>query len=284
MNALTRPIMRYPGGKWKLARRIISHFPGHMRYVEPYVGAGSVLMKKHRVHSEYINDLDGNVVNVFRVLRDTRMARELERQLKLTPFAREEFLYSYEPTGEPVERARRTLIRAFMGHSSASVNPSHRTGYRSKAFRRGRSPAGDWQNYNCFIPLFTERLQGVNIENRPALEMIRHLDSPETLFYVDPPYPTATRFGEMYSHEMCDEDHARLLGCLLDMEGMVVLSSYENEMYSDILKTWRKETFATFADGARPRTEVLWISPNIPVPVHLESICNNQQFNLPQGE
>lgn len=126
---MTRPVLRYPGGKYKLAKWVISHFPGHEFYVEPYGGAASVLMAKPRVQGEIYNDLDGDVVNVFRVLRDPNQAQELERVLRLTPFAYEEYKNAYEPCDDPIERARRTIFRSFASIGSDGVSRKN-SGFR----------------------------------------------------------------------------------------------------------------------------------------------------------
>src|SRR4051812_1578874 len=118
MIAPTRPVLRYHGGKWRIAPWIIEHFPPHLMYVEPFAGAASVLLRKPRVDFEVYNDLDTDVVNVFRVLRDPAAASQLAEQLSLTPWSRREFEVSYEISDDPVERARRTLIRSFMGHGT----------------------------------------------------------------------------------------------------------------------------------------------------------------------
>src|SRR5690606_17939073 len=102
--------------KWRLAPWIISHFPPHQVYVEPFGGAASVLMQKHRVYAEVYNDLDGEVVNVFRVLRDPDTAARLERALRFTAFARDEYESAYEPCDDPVEQARRTIVKGAMGY------------------------------------------------------------------------------------------------------------------------------------------------------------------------
>src|SRR3990167_11343170 len=108
MSGPTRPVMRYHGGKWRLAPWVIEHFPEHRVYTEAFGGGASVLMRKPRSYAEVYNDLDGEIVNVFRVLRDPSQARELERLLRLTPFARSEFETSYITDGDPLEQARRT--------------------------------------------------------------------------------------------------------------------------------------------------------------------------------
>ena len=118
---ITRPVLRYPGGKYQLAPWIVQHFPSHQVYVELYGGAGSVLMRKPRAMGEIYNDIDGDVLNVFQVLRDCCQAAELIRLLQLTPYSFSEYKASYEFTEDPVERARRTIFRSFAGIDSDSV-------------------------------------------------------------------------------------------------------------------------------------------------------------------
>jgi len=197
MSELSRPVLRWHGGKWRLAPWIIGHFPHHRVYVEPFGGAGSVLLRKPRAYAEIYNDLDDEVVSLFRVLRDSAQACALKRALELTPFARSEFRSSYEQPDDAVERARRLVVRSFMGFGSnahASGPNGHRsTGFRANSNRSGTTPAQDWRNYPEAIAAMVERLQGVVIECRPAIELISSHDGPETLHYVDPPYLWETR-------------------------------------------------------------------------------------------
>jgi len=257
MNILKRPIMRWHGGKWRLAPWIISHFPEHRVYVEPFGGAGSVLLRKSRSYAEVYNDLDGEAVNLFRVVRDR--GDELRELLELTPFARTEFIESYEPSSDPLEQARRTCARSFMGFGSNSHN--RKTGFRSNSNRNGTTPAHDWANYPAALDAIIERLRGVVIECRDAKEVIAAHDSHETLIYVDPPYVAGTRDkGSDYKFEMSDSDHIDLAMFLSDAKGMVIVSGYESKIYDDIYRGWQKVTRAALADGARKRVEVLWIN------------------------
>lgn len=241
-----------------MAPWIISHFPEHRIYVEPFGGAASVLLRKSRSYAEVYNDLDGIVVNLFRVLQDKEMASELERRMRLTPFAREEFELAYEETTDHIEMARRTLIRSFMGFGSDGVHLLS-TGFRSNSNKSGTTPAHDWVNYWDRIKEFTERLAGVVIEQRPAIEVMLNHDSPETLHYVDPPYVHETRGKKhAYRFEMTDYDHKKLLECLVDLKGYVFLSGYDHDSYEDL--GWQRKTIKALADGARERTEVLWMN------------------------
>jgi len=264
--------MRYFGGKWRIALWIINYFPEHRIYVEPFGGAGSVLLRKPPSKSDVFNDLDSNVVNLFRVLRNGAMYQELERRLKLTPFSRDEFMQAYEPTDEPVEQARRMMIRAWMGYGG--LRGRGRPGFRSNVVAKGHpSVAKTWKEVVDHLPAIVERLRTVTIENRPAVEVIQGHDHPDTLFYVDPPYPLSTRqgSGKTYAHEMSDDDHRALATVLHSVEGKVVISGYPCALYDELYAGWQWVERHASVGGAqggaqvgpsRDRTEVLWISPN----------------------
>lgn len=266
MTAVSRPPLRYHGGKFRIAPWIISHMPPHRIYVEPFGGGASVLMRKPRCYAEVYNDQWASVVNVFRVLRDPEQAARLTQLIELTPYARNEFMGTYQPdSDDQVENARRTILRSLAGFGSGSVNDAHVTGFRGNTTRSGTTPAQDWRNYPARIPQFVERLQGVVIENRNAADVIAQHDSPQTLFYVDPPYPrstrNATRASGVYAVEMTDADHETLAGLLHSVSGMVLLSGYGCPLYDRLFGDWRSERMATHADGARDRVEVLWMNP-----------------------
>lgn len=261
-----RPILRYHGGKWLLAPWIISHFPPHRVYVEPFGGAASVLLRKPRSYSEVYNELDGEVVNLFRVCRE--QPDDLIRALQLTPFARDEFLESYEPAPPgSVEQARRTVARSFMGFGSAAASGA-KTGFRANSNRSGTTPAHDWANFPQAMRLTIARLQGVVIENKDALDVMRQHDSPQTLHYVDPPYALSTRSmrnlycKKGYRFELTDGDHFDLAVVLHSLKGAVVVSGYACDLYDDrLFRDWKRIERPALADGARPRTEVLWLNP-----------------------
>lgn len=266
-----RPVLRYHGGKFRLAPWVISQFPPHRVYVEPFGGGASVLLRKPRSYAEIYNDRWSVVVNVFRVLRDPAQAAELERVLRLTPFARDEFTSTDNAAlagiADPIELARRTILRSFAGFGSAATNAAYATGFRANSNRSGTTPAHDWAHYPDHIRAFTKRLQGVIIENRPAAEVIRQHDSLQTLHYIDPPYPHSTRSMQRrnaaYAEEMTDDDHRALAAQLREVEGMVVISGYPCAIYDEELyPDWTRLTHQAHADGARDRTEVLWLSPN----------------------
>lgn len=274
MSVPNRPVLRYHGGKWRLAPWVITHFPAHRCYVESFGGAASVLIQKPRSYAEVYNDLDGEVVNVFRVMRDATTAAELARLLVLTPFSRADFEAAYEHTDEPVERARRTVVKSFMGFSSAAIHDTREngmrtrastvTGYRSDTRRPSTTPASDWSGYPSQVALICERMSGVVIENRPAAKVMVQHDTLDTLHYVDPPYPMGTRgdTGKDYAHEMTDDDHRELAAVLRGLRGMVVVSGYPCALYDDELYAeWERHERPHLADSARKRTEVVWLNP-----------------------
>lgn len=282
---IRRPVLRYHGGKFRLAPNLLALFPEHRVYTEAYGGGGSVLMLKPRCYSEIYNDLDGEVVNVFRVLQDRKKAARLEAALRVTPFARAEFELSYKHTRSEVERARRTIIRSFMGFGSDSISRMKAsragfntrissvmsTGFRWNANRSGTTPATDWKVYPDCIPAFVERLQGVTIENRDARQILEKMDRADCLHYVDPPYPISVRslgngscLKHRYRWEMNDAQHRDLSKLLHSLKGMVIVSSYPGPLYERLYRGWKKVWWTSghycSTNTSQPRTEVVWMN------------------------
>lgn len=266
MSEPTRPVLRWHGGKWLLAPWIIAHLPPHDIYVQPFGGAWSVGMRKPRARAEIWNDLDGELVNLFRVLRDAKASAELVEALRLTPYSRDEFYAAYAAARGRVERARRLIVRSFMGHGADGASGVYRTGFRVSTLRR---PEAEWATLPDGLELAVKRLKGVVIESRPALQVMQSHDGPATLHFVDPPYLHETRIrakrrpdnGGVYRHELTNEQHVELLAALQELRGMVVLSGYPSALYDDLLGDWKRVEREAMADGALPRTEVLWINP-----------------------
>lgn len=271
-SAPTRPALRYHGGKWRLAPWLLTLMPPHRVYTEPFGGGASVLLRKPRAYGEIYNDLDGEVVNVFRMLRDR--GAELQRLLELTPFARAEFRQAYEPCGDdPIEQARRTIARSFMGFGSSATGEN--SGFRaSSSSSRGTTPAHDWANFAAALPALIERLRGVVIENRQAVEIMNHHDAAATLHYCDPPYVHSTRSqkvrgvvsqgrasGKAYRHELDDDGHRQFADAAHALEGMVIVSGYHSPLYDALFGRWERFEHAAHADGARDRVEVVWLNP-----------------------
>lgn len=261
--AVKRPVLRWHGGKWLLADWVIGFFPPHHVYVEPFGGAASVLLKKPRCHSEIYNDLDKDVVNLFRVLRDERAAAELARLLRLTPFDSEEFAAAYEPGGSAVERARKLVVRSYMGFGSDSHNAATATGFRSNGTRGGASPGADWANYPAALAAVVDRLRGVMVHNHDGVQIMRRFDLPDALHYVDPPYLHSTRSEQrgVYAHEMTDVDHEMLASCLHELQGCVVLSGYRSPLYDRLYRGWESHDRAHKTNRKADRIETVWLNP-----------------------
>lgn len=253
-----RAAAKYPGSKWSIADWIISFFPEHHSYLEPFFGSGAVLFNKPRSHIETVNDLDGNVVNLFACIRDD--PERLAEAVYLTPYARE--VYERAFTEEPEERYEKALnfyIRLNMGHGFRTNG--ERVGWKNDVQGRERAYAArDWCSLPARIMQASERLRGVQIENRPASELIQRFNHKNVLIYCDPPYMLGTRHGKQYRHEMDDADHAELLELLLKHKGPVVISGYETGLYDDMLSGWRRYETAAFTQTAAKKKEVIWVN------------------------
>lgn len=268
----TRPPLRYHGGKWRVADKLIPYFPKHITYVEPFGGGASVLLQKSRSKNEIYNDLDSDVVNMFQVLRDQEKKEKLLQLLELTPFAREEMKLAWEETDCPIEQARRIIVRSHMGFGSAGATKA-RTGFRGldRCDNSFSAPAKQWERLPSALSTVCERLKGVVIENKPAVDIIELADGESTFFYMDPPYLPETRSSmkggqKYYRHEMTKWEHRQLLKKIRTLKGKVIISGYDSKLYNLYLKDWKKVSFnarASSSAGTVIRQEVIWISPNI---------------------
>lgn len=257
---MTAPrILNYPGAKWSMTDWIISHMPEHRTYLEPFFGSGAVFFRKQSSPLETINDIDGDVVNLFRVVRNN--PEELARLVQWTPYSREEYYGSYESAGSDIERARQFLVRCWQ---AIGAKTSDRTGWRSN-IQYDKAPnkvwPKQWQDVPGEIMEVANRLKDVQIENQPALQILERYRYQDVLVYADPPYVLETRSKRMYRHEMNENDHLELLEALDAHPGPVILSGYAHPMYDERLKHWGRETRQATADRGQPRTEVLWINP-----------------------
>lgn len=269
-TSIKAPAIRYHGAKFRLAKWVIAHMPEHQCYVESFGGAAGVLLQKPRSHGEVYNDLDGDVVNFFRVLRDPEQRSRLQELLTLTPYARDEFDLSWMPTLDPIEQARRLVIRAQMGFGSAGATKGS-TGFRIDTKRPYATAQHEWARYPHRLSVIGERFTGVLIENRQAIEVMEAHDAPTTLHFVDPPYMFHTRRMQSggrgcYRHEMTDADHVDLIDALHKLVGMVMLAGYDNQIYNELLPGWTKvSTQASISSrrGSGSKHEVMWMSPNI---------------------
>lgn len=251
-------ILHYPGSKWSMASWIISHMPEHSTYLEPFFGSGAVFFNKPRSSLETINDLDGNVVNLFKTIRDRR--DELIESVVWTPYSREEYEKAYLRSVDDLEKARRFLVRCWMARW---VKTNKKTDWRHVVNwdTRPLSPATEWDKLPGKISIIAERLKSVQIEQLDAIKLIKKYKHSNVLIYADPPYLLSTRRTTMYDHEMTDEDHVELLQVLNGHPGPVLLSGYDNEVYNGMLANWHKETMRSHAEAGQIREETLWINP-----------------------
>lgn len=252
-----KPPMPYSGGKQTVADQIVNLFPDHDHYVEPFGGALSVLLAKPVSKIETVNDLNGDLITFWQVLRDR--THELERICALTPHSREEFLRAKDLTGcEDLERARRVWVQLTQSRG-AQLNQS--TGWRFVHGTGRMALAKYLDGYLERIAPAAHRLRSVSIENRPALDVIAAYGRPDALLYVDPPYLSSTRHGTQYEHELItEEDHLALLSALRRTPAAVVLSGYESELYAAELEGWTTHTMGAQAMTGDPRTEVVWMN------------------------
>lgn len=252
-------MLRYYGGKNRLAWWICSFLPEHEFYVEPYCGAASVFVNKTPVKTEVLNDIDDRIVTFLKVLRDRPKA--LQRALLLTPHSRTEYNRAWHTAKTPLEVARRVVVRAFQSFGGNGLHDKT-TGFRNTA--GGNSGMASYvRNYQDAIETFAERLRGVVIENRPALDLMDQMDTPGVVFYVDPPYLLETRCcGHQYTHEMSRRDHCLLLERLNRLRGRVLLSGYRSKLYDDALPAgkWTTAQITTRAERSALRTETLWMN------------------------
>jgi len=277
MNEPTRPLLRYFGGKWQLRHWITSHFPAHRFYGEPFAGAASVLLSKSPAPGgEIINDLNRDVINLFRVMQDVDLAAELRAKLDWTPYAKAELEISRETSDSPVERARRLVIRSFMGIEVAGTRGT-KSGFRMgnvdlrrldrSGKRTFRNCALDWSNWKAALELIRERLGQVMIYERDAFDFIALMGCEDCLLYIDPPYHPDTRarahLGSRYVVEFDEQQHDRLIQFLPSQRCMMVLSGYPHVSYDPLEKAgWRRVERSYRANMSETRrTECLWISP-----------------------
>ncbi len=248
-------ILKYPGGKQRIAEWIISHFPEHKVYCEPFFGSGAVFFNKPPTYTETINDIDGNIVNLFKVCRDN--PEELARLIEFTPFAREEFEDCYEKSDDPIEQARRTLVRY---HQSFGTSNSSKKSWRNVRTYGGPRTATMWNYLPGKIAEVCERLKEAQIENIDAIKLIRRYNDENTLIYCDPPYLQSLRKKNLYAHETTDEYHIELLEVLKESKSKIVLSGYDNAMYNEVLAGWDTDEIVTTAQMGLKRTEKIWLN------------------------
>lgn len=250
-----KAILKYPGAKWRLSEWIIEHFPEHKVYCEPFFGSGGVFFNKEPAYIETINDIDGNIVNLFRVCRE--YPEELSKLIGMTPFARDEFKACYEISADPIEQARRTLVRF---HQSFGTSNSSKNSWRNVQTYGGPRCATMWNCLPDIILKCCERLKNAQIENIDAVELIRRYDNENTLIYCDPPYLQSLRKKNLYAFEMSEEKHIELLTAVKNSKSKIIISGYDNKLYNDALSDWNTEEKKTTIQMGLHRVEKIWMN------------------------
>jgi DNA adenine methylase len=283
-NRVMAPV-RWYGGKGRMARKIVPLLPAGRVYVEPYAGAASVFWHLDPPREvEVLNDLNGEIINLFRVLQDRDQFERLAHRLTWTPYSVDEFRRAGRcESHDPVDRAWSFFVRHGQGFSGKSDSD----GNWGRVFGSSRGmakTASNWRSRLSLLDHWHSRLTRVQLDNRDALDVIRYWDSPDTVFYLDPPYVHSTRAKasrNIYAHECDDSHHKQLISLLLGIGGRAVLSGYDSPLYRPLLDAgwsvhrWRVSCSAAGrvrgsrirGEGAAkqcvPRTEVLWISPEV---------------------
>jgi DNA adenine methylase len=284
------------GGKGRMVEKILPYFPtGYTTYAEPFSGAASLLFAKDPSPVEIINDLDGDLINFFRVLRDPKTYEQFERMVTMTPYSREQYKECKKLAKErdPVERAWSFFVLARQSFSSRVHRGSFGTVITESA-RMMAAMNSKWLSAVEGLPQVHNRLIEVQIENQDFRHFIKHYDRKTTFFYLDPPYPEVTRSGGGFKYELSDEDHKEMVELLLTIKGVAILSGYPTSLYDPLVETgWQRVEFdhVCYAAGKtkgsnlqgggkikeeQGRTECLWLSPKIPVT--LDEVTLEQLF------
>lgn len=275
----TRSPIQWFGGKGMLVDKLLPLLPAHTLYVEVFGGGASLLFAKRPAEVEVYNDLDGGLVNLFRVLRDPEKFERFRAAVDLTLYSREEYRdcrATWVECTDDVERARRFYVvarQSFSGSFGSSWS------FCSQPRNGPDRATGAWLSGLSQLPAIHNRLRAVQIEHSDFRVLFKNYDRPESLFYVDPPYVADTRKGGKYAHEMTDADHRDLVDILRGLKGRALLSGYATPLYAPLeADGWRRQDFAVSCSAAaktkatgitgagaatrmQGRTESVWISP-----------------------
>lgn len=262
IDAPKRPALRYYGGKFNLAPWIISYFPEHTNYVEPCGGGASVLLQKPRAELETYNDLHGDVVNFFRVLRDN--PDELVSKIRLSPWAREEYRLSMQPCDNDMERARRFFMGNMLSISGNPRSSGLRVSKKGEDARDRITTVLD-QLHVTAARLLPTAAGMVQIENDTYDRILsRFCEDNDTLTYFDPPYVHSERTSKNeYAFEWDDIEHTRAAELMNSLPGFAIVSGYACSLYTELYEryNWRRVDKETQTNSGGKRIESLWLSP-----------------------
>ncbi len=248
---ISRPALRYFGGKWRVAQKIASQFKHHQVYCEPFGGAFSVGLRKISPPGckDVYNDTEGGIVNFWYQLRDN--GEELIVKLTELTFDMDTIEWAKTETEDPLEAAIKYYVHAQVGYCGGGIVP----------WSAGFSHNSVGKKNDCsHLKAIAKHIQDLEICQKDAFDIIREFDSPETLFYVDPPYQEINS-KKGYLEQFTVSDHERLVRVLKGVQGQVVLSGYDNDLYDQALDGWTKVEFPGFSTGTSQKQECLWIKP-----------------------
>jgi DNA adenine methylase len=257
-------IIKYPGSKTMIASWIVSNFPEdyqNMTYLEPYFGSGSIFLAKAPSKIETINDMNGEITNLFKQIRDN--CDELIFKLQYTPWSRDEFNMSYKTAADDLERARRFIVKCWF---SIGAYQLYRNGMRVNIKSYSGNLEGFYKSLPKEITGICDRLKPksgnyVQIENTDAITLIKKYNRPNVLMYLDPPYTIdSRRRKKIYTYDYTDEDHEILLRLINESKAKIIISGYESELYNSRLKKWNMDKIITFDTVSNKRTECIWMN------------------------
>lgn len=261
-----KPPIHWYGGKTLQTKNLLPFIPEHHCYVEPYGGSGALLFAKEPSKVEVYNDLHKDVVNLYAVIRNN--FEQFSNSVSLSPYSRSDLNSAWLHLQIPILLNADFIARArdffIVARQSFSARHNVKPGWSSS---KKTNHALAWMNAIDKLPEIHERLRNVQIECRPALEVMRQYDEKQTFHYLDPPYLAETRKEtKAYEHEMDYNDHFAMLCLIKQLKGMVLLSGYHHEVYDDVLAGWRYKDFivtasaidTTSSEADTERTETIW--------------------------
>lgn len=259
-------VAKYPGSKARIAPILAAALPTTRVYLDPMVGGGSVLLARPVSPVEVVNDLDGAVVNFWRVLRDA--PEDLAHAITCTPYSRAEYVQACgAPATDPLERARRFVVRSWQGYGSSNQtsNGWSRTIGRTtnlQGLRTSHYHGQRWTALPARIRAVADRLRAVEVECRDVFTLLQEYAHPWVTVYLDPPYPMETRGGRrLYTHEFTGDHHAELLRLACLHPGPVAISSYRNDLYDAALGGWERSILRGSDQTGSSRAEALYRNP-----------------------
>lgn len=243
-----------------MARDLNRMIPDHRTYCEPYAGSMALLFTKNPSPIEIVNDLDSDVVNLFRCIQQD--SERLARLVMTTPYSREVYDAQFLGDNEYASRYQKAagfLVKCWQGHGFRTTGG--KVGWKNDVHGRERAYAlWNWYRLPGWIIEVAERLRTVQIENRPALEVIQRFDFDDVFMYLDPPYLLERRRARQYACEMTNNDHEELLRVITQSKARIMISGYASQMYDKYLKDWRRMEFPSMAEHAGLRTEIVWMN------------------------